>query len=45
LNRLIRIMVEEEVSRWTRWLNGERFPWDAPGYPGESKIITRTLRM
>jgi len=21
-------MVEEDISRWERWLKGERFPWD-----------------
>jgi len=44
-NKLAEIMVREEVSRWKRWLNGERFPWDAPNYPSEAKILTRALRM
>lgn len=44
-NELVKILVAEEISRWERWLNGERFPWDAPNYPSESKILTRTLRM
>lgn len=44
-DKLVRIMVKEEVSRWERWLNGERFPWDAPNYPNENKILTRALRM
>lgn len=44
-NKLVEIMVKEEVSRWKRWLNGERFPWDAPNYPGENRILTRALRM
>jgi len=44
-NRLVEVMVNEEVSRWTKWLNGERFPWDAPNYPSENRILTRTLRM
>jgi GDPmannose 4,6-dehydratase len=42
---LVRIMVEEEIKRWSRWLNGEMFPWDAPNYPSENKILTRSLRM
>ena len=42
---LARIMVQEDLDRWKRWLNGERFPWDAPNYPDENKIITRSLRM
>jgi len=44
-NRLVEIMVNEEVNRWTRWLNGERFPWDAPNYPSENRVLTRALRM
>jgi len=44
-DKLIEIMVKKEVSRWTRWLNGERFPWDAPNYPSENRILTRALRM
>jgi GDPmannose 4,6-dehydratase len=42
---LVDIMVKEEVSRWKRWLSGERFPWDAPNYPSENRILTRALRM
>jgi len=42
---LVKIMVREEVNRWERWLNGERFPWDAPSYPSEARILTRALRM
>lgn len=43
--KLVEIMVKEEINRWSRWLNGERFPWDAPNYPNENKLITRVLRM
>jgi GDPmannose 4,6-dehydratase len=42
---LVKIMVKEDLSRWERWQSGERFPWDAPNYPNEAKIITRTLRV
>jgi len=42
---LARIMVKEDLDRWQKWLNGERFPWDAPNYPSEAKILTRALRM
>lgn len=44
-SELVDIMVKEELSRWERWLNGERFPWDAPNYPSETKILTRALRV
>jgi len=42
---LVKIMVKEDLDRWQRWLNGERFPWDAPNYPSEARILTRALRM
>lgn len=44
-DELVKIMVKEDLSRWKKWLNGERFPWDAQNYPNEEKIITRTLRI
>ena len=31
--KLVKIMVEEDISRWERWLKGEQFPWDAPTIP------------
>jgi len=43
--KLVEIMVKEELERWGRWLKGERFPWDAPNYPSEKRILTRSLRM
>ncbi len=42
---LVKLMVKEDLSRWQNWINGERFPWDAPNYPNESGILTRALRM
>jgi len=44
-NKLVEIMVKEELNRWERWLSGERFAWDAPNYPSENRILTRVLRM
>jgi GDPmannose 4,6-dehydratase len=44
-DKLVKIMVHEDISRWERWLKGERFAWDAPNYPDETRIITRALRM
>lgn len=41
---LVKIMVNEDLSRWKRWQAGERFAFDALYYPGESNIVTRTLR-
>jgi GDPmannose 4,6-dehydratase len=42
-NELVRLMVEEDLNRWTRWLNGERFYWDAPMYSSENNIVSRTI--
>lgn len=44
-DELVKIMVREDLKRWERWLNGEKFPWDAPNYPTEARILTRALRM
>ena len=44
-DELVRIMVNEDLSRWERWQSGERFPWDAPNYPTENKIISRYQRV
>jgi len=44
-DKLVEIMVKEDLNRWERWMKGERFPWDAPNYPSEAKILTRALRM
>lgn len=40
---LVDMMVKEDISRWQRWQNGERFPWDAPSYPSEASILGQTL--
>jgi GDPmannose 4,6-dehydratase len=42
---LVEIMVKEDLERWERWQRGERFPWDAPNYPSEANILTRTLKI
>jgi GDPmannose 4,6-dehydratase len=40
-DELVKIMVKEDLTRWQQWQNGERFPWDAPNYPNEDKIISK----
>lgn len=40
-NKLVKLMVEEDISRWERWLKGEYFPWDAATSGEDSKIIRR----
>ena len=44
-DKLIEIMVKEEIKRWEDWLAGKKFSWDAPNYPNEAKILTRAVRM
>lgn len=44
-DRLVEIMVEADLARWQRCLRGEAFPWDAPSYPSEARIMTRSLRV
>jgi GDPmannose 4,6-dehydratase len=43
-NELVELMVREDLRRWERSLNGERFAWDACSYPGEMKILGRPKR-
>ena len=39
--KLVKIMVEEDLKRWQMFLDGKSFAWDAPLYPEESGIITK----
>ena len=38
---LIESMTLADHDRWSRRINGEVFPWDAPNYPSESVFLTR----
>ena len=40
-NHLVNMMVDSDIDRWSKYLNGEIFPWDAPSYPQELKIKSR----
>jgi GDPmannose 4,6-dehydratase len=40
-DQLVEIMVKADIEHWQRWQKGERFPWDAPNYPDESRILSR----
>lgn len=39
--QLVKMMVEEDIVRWQKWLNGEHFPWDAFTSGEDSQIIAR----
>ena len=38
--KLVKIMVEEDMLRWQRWLKGEYFPWDA-ATSGEDSFVLK----
>ena len=39
---LVKIMVEEDINRWEKWLKKERQPWDAAMSGEDSNIISNT---
>ena len=39
--KLVKVMVEEDISRWERWMKGEYFFWDAVTSGEDSYIITK----
>ena len=36
--KLVKIMIDEDVQRWEMFLEGQTFPWDAPLYPDGKNI-------
>jgi len=40
-HELVKMMVEADLNRWKRHLNGETFGWDAPNFPGNTKYLYR----
>jgi GDPmannose 4,6-dehydratase len=44
-DKLVEIMVLEDLNRWQRRQRGEVFPWDASTYPNEVRTSTRSLRV
>ena len=40
-HELIKLMVNEDLKRWTMFLDGKVFPWDAPLYPDEMNILQK----
>lgn len=45
VDQLVEIMVREDVNKWERWRKGEHFPWDAPSYPNENKIVSKKYKV
>jgi GDPmannose 4,6-dehydratase len=41
--KLVKIMVDSDLEKWKKFSQGEHFAWDAPLYPGESKLLTRKI--
>jgi GDPmannose 4,6-dehydratase len=41
--KLVKMMVEEDISRWERWLKGEYFFWDAATSGEDSQIIAKKI--
>ena len=39
--KLVKIMVEEDIARWQRWLKGEQFPWDAATSGEDSYVLSK----
>jgi GDPmannose 4,6-dehydratase len=44
-DKLVELMVREDLSNWKNWLDGKYFPWDAPNYPNENKILSRKFKL
>lgn len=40
---LVTIMVTADFENWRRWMAGEKFPWDAPNYPDEANLLSRSI--
>ena len=38
---LVKLMVEADLERWKKFVNGENFPWDAFNYPSDLDIRMR----
>jgi len=39
--KLVKIMVEEDISRWEGWMKGENFPWDAATSGSDSQVFLK----
>jgi len=41
LRELVKIMVDADLKRWSDYLDGKTFAWDAPNYPGDIRLLKR----
>jgi GDPmannose 4,6-dehydratase len=41
---LVNLMVDKDLERWTNWMGGKHFSWDAWNYPNEKKILSRKFK-
>ena len=44
-DQLVEIMVREDMERWERWLNGERFAWDVPNFQLTNNKIRKSKKI
>jgi len=42
--QMVKIMVEADIERWSSYLKGKIFPWDALNYPGDIKLLNRHMK-
>ena len=42
--KLVQIMVDSDLQRWTDWKNGKHFPWDAGNYLQEDHTLFRNKK-
>ena len=43
--KLVKIMVDEDISRWERWIKREYFPWDAATFGQDSIGLKKTKKL
>ena len=39
--KLVELMVDADLERWSKWIKGEHFPWDANNYINEANLQFR----
>ena len=43
--KLVKIMVEEDLNRWERWIKGEYFPWDVVTSGRDSTVLKKNKNL